>query len=72
MTRNNKEDFSKFRAEAPDLSFANRLFSFWSKVVTMCYEFLRCLLSHVTQKATQDSKAHGDHLGTRRATGTGL
>ena len=49
MTRNNKEDFSNLRAAPPDLSFANRLFSFWSKVVTMCFEFLSCLLSHVTQ-----------------------
>ena len=49
MTRNNKEDFSKLRAAAPDLSFANRLFSFWSKVVTMWFEFLSCLLSHLAQ-----------------------
>ena len=48
MTRiSNKEDFSKFRA-APDLSFANRSSSFWSKVVTMCFEFLCCQLTHKT------------------------
>ena len=50
MTRNNKEDFSNLRAAPPDLSFANRLFSFWSKVVTMCFEFLSCLLSSVRPK----------------------